>query len=553
MKKLLLITALSCVHFLNAQTLSVQGFTKLDVNQLATPAQGTVVPASDGGYFFARGLKVTKYQSDNTEAWSTSLTGTSRIGYTHAITGICDDGQGGAIITGKVCGTLGAGNDSITPFYTATGNGLYTADAFIARVNATGKVWWHRLGEYDQTSPGEDKGIQVAVNGGKVYWLAHATGRNLRFGSTNYAMNQYGNNVAILAQFMLDGTPDWIKLTKGGGAVPMFMTAHNENVCFSGYSLGSSTAIDFGNNIKLNYNQASFFAVKFTKSGAADWAVTYDDDNLLKNCYGFTSDDDGNLYACGIGSNFSNSYGIKKGQGYLVKMNGNTGAHEWTRTLSKVAGASNLLHGPLLGVQFANGKVYTCGNTNGNLYLQSTATDSVEMKLSSNLLAAEHFVAQYDKTGTLTASLKANGGAAGGTMEYLAQTNNTLIGIGVFSNNIAFGSHTMPATGGNVGAYFIGFYSLTSGGSSGLFNPTAPSPLTVYPNPTTGTLYIGETFNTQTEALVYSMDGKLVYRQVMQPLVSQSLDLNHLVDGIYYLQINNGHQTFNHKISKQSF
>lgn len=552
MKKILLnVFCVASTLTLGAQNIDVSGFTKLDVNILSTPKQGAVVPTSDGGYFWARGLKVTKFNASNAEEWSTTLEGTNRVGYIHTITALADDGNGGAIITGNVNGTLSFGNDSITPFYTATGSGLYSADAFIARVNSTGKTWWHRIGEYSQDALGTDRGIDVKVVGDKVYWLAHVTGRNFKFGNNMYPLNQYGNNVTVLAQFGLDGTNNWAVVTKGGGTIPKYLVAGNNQVAIGAYSLGSSTAIDFGNNKTLRYNQASHLLAKFNTSGEAQWAVTYDDDNNETNLYGLTVDDEGNYYACGMASNFTSSYQIKKGQGYLVKMSGTDGAHVWTRVLSKIAGASNVLHGPLLGAQFVNGKVYVCGNTNGNLYLQSGATDSVEVKLSSNLLAAEQFVAQYDKTGSLTSIVKATGGLAGGTMEYLAQANNKLIGVGVFSASLVFGSHNMPATGGNVGAYFIGFYQLGTG-STGLNKVSNQFVSSVYPNPANGLVNIETDLgNSIDEVLVTDITGKLYQVSVAINANLATLNLRELNSGLYFVTIKSKAGNSTQKIIKE--
>lgn len=536
---------------LGAQNIDVSGFTKLDVNILSTPKQGTVLPTADGGYFWARGLKVTKFNASNAEEWSTTLEGTNRVGYLHTINAMADDGSGGVIITGNVNGTLSFGNDSITPFYTASGLGLYTADAFIARVNSTGKAWWHRMGEYNQDAPGTDKGIGIKVVGDKVYWLAHVTGRNFKFGSNLYPLNQYSNNVTVLAQFGLDGTNNWIVATKGGGTIPKYLVADNNQIAVAAYSLGSSTAIDFGNSKTLSYNQASHLLAKFNTSGEAQWAVTYDDDNNETNFYGLAVDDEGNYYACGMASNFTSSYQIKKGQGYLVKMSATDGAHVWTRVLSKIAGASNVLHGPLLGVQFVNGKVYVCGNTNGNLYLQSDATDSVEVKLSSNLLAAEHFVAQYDKAGALTSIVKATGGAAGGTMEYLAQGAGKLIGVGVYSNSIVFGSHTMPSSGGNVGAYFIGFYQLGTG-STGLNKFSNQLVSSVYPNPANGLVNIETDLgNSIHEVLVTDITGKLCQVSVSINANQAKVNLAELNNGFYFVTLKTKAGNSTQKITKE--
>lgn len=546
MKKIILsLFACAAVFTSGAQNIEVNGFNQLDLAVLSTPAYGTVIPAKDGGYFWARGLKVTKYNASNTEEWSTSLTGTSRIGYTHTINYMEEDGNGGVIITGKVHGTLSSSNDSITPFFTPSGNTFYTADAFVARVNSTGKLWWHRIGEYNQDAPNSDQGISVKVVGEKVYWLAHITGRNFKFGNDLFPLTQYSNNVAVLCEISLNGTINWSMVSKGGSVVPKFLTADANQVSFSGYNSGSST-INFGSK-SLSFNDPSFFIAKFNTSGDASWATTYDDYNLTANQYGFTSDDDGNFYVCGMGSNSSSISEIKKGQGYLIKINGTDGSHQWTRTLSKVASSGNVLHGPLIGAQFVNGKIYVNGNTNGNLYLQSNATDSVAMTKSSSTIMAEQFVAQYDKTGTLTNSLKATGGTAGGTMDYLISAGNNMIGVGTFTANIAFGIHTMPATGGNVSVYFIGFYKFNGGTPSGL-NPVAESSdLKIYPNPASELLTIENTFSNNTHYTILDISGKKIQEEKLK---YSNIDLTNLNNGMYILTITEKDKTYTKKFIK---
>ncbi|MBP9186983.1 MAG: T9SS type A sorting domain-containing protein, partial [Bacteroidia bacterium] len=197
------------------------------------------------------------------------------------------------------------------------------------------------------------------------------------------------------------------------------------------------------------------------------------------------------------------------------------------------------------------GKVYVCGNTNGNLYLQSSATDSVEAKLSSNLLAAEQFVAQYDKAGALTSMVKATGGLAGGTMEYLAQSNNKLIGVGVYSASIAFGSHNMPATGGNVGAYFIGFYQIGTG-STGLNNVSNQFVSNIYPNPSNGLVNIETDLgNTINEVVVTDVTGKLYQVSVSLKANQAVVDLAELNTGLYFATIKSKAGNSTQKIIKQ--
>jgi uncharacterized membrane protein affecting hemolysin expression len=109
----------------------------------------------------------------------------------------------------------------------------------------------------------------------------------------------------------------------------------------------------------------------------------------------------------------------------------------------------------------------------------------------------------------------------------------------------------MPSTGGNVGAYHIGFYSLTTGsGSSGLFNQTAQQSLTVYPNPTTDKISINQLFTKPVVATIYSMEGKLILQETLAENANNELDLSSLKAGVYYIQVVENNKAFTQKLVK---
>jgi hypothetical protein len=499
------------------------------MNILATPSKGSVVPTSDGGYFMGKGLALTKYDSSNTILWTISLsatTATPPYAYIHKINSICDDGQGGAIITGEFNGTLFYGNDSLAPNYVAGSPGLYSSDAFVARVNASGKVWWHRLGEFDNYSTGTDKGVSVKFVNNKVYWLAHGTGRNLKFNNVVYPRQEYSNNLSLLSQISLDGTIDWVNVTKGF-CQPAELVVQGKNIYYAGFNVGVSTAIDFGNNVTISYNQGSLFAVKYNELGLAQWAVVYDDDNSITNFNGLAADDEANIYLTGLSSKWTGSYGIRPSSGYLVKINGADGKQIWAR-------ASNAgIKGPV----FSGGKIYVAGNTSGSIFLQSSPSDSIEFKRTPATTGSEQWLATYDKNGTLTGNLKASvaGGLVGSTMEYLVGIENRVIMLGIYSSGNVFGNVTLPMTGGNVGTYHIGFFNIpTQSKPSGLVIEQQEIKLSIYPNPATN-FFMVETENGSSiqSITLYDLAGKLVW---VEPKINQntaSIATTNLNKGIY--------------------
>jgi hypothetical protein len=516
-----------------AQAPIVDKFTNVDMKILATPPKGTVIPTADGGYFMSSGLSLTKYDTENKVVWTQSLTASiapAPFAFIHKINSICDDGNGGAIITGEFNGTLFYGNDSLTPFYTATGNGLYSADAFVARVNQTGKVWWYRAGEADNFSLGTDRGVSVKVINNKVYWLAHGKGLNLRFNSVTYPRTQYSNNLSLLCQFSMDGTVDWVNVTKGYSQAAE-LAVHGNDILYIGFNLGVSTPIDFGNNVTISYTQGSLFAVKFNNTGAAQWAVVYDNDNSINSYSGAAIDDNGDLYVCGLSSKWTFSYGIRASSGYLVKISGTDGKQIWTRV-------SNFgIKGPV----FSNGKIYMAGNTNGSVFLQTNQNDSIEFKRNPATLGSEQWIASFDKNGNLSGSLKASvsGSQVGSTVEYLQGTNNRVMMVGIYSYGNVFGNVTLPMTGMNVGVYHIGFFNIPTGSSpSGLKNTTTQNLKPIYPNPAKDYVIIETADNTPIVSIsLIDISGKKVVASQTIKHDNAILNTSNLNKGIYFVEV----------------
>lgn len=538
MKRILLnLFCVASTLTLGAQNIDVSGFTKLNVILLESPAKSTVIPTMDGGYYHAKGAAIIKYDSTNTMLWSNSF------GSNVKINAVCEDGQGGAIVTGEVSGSLLLGTDSLTPFYTST-TGLYSADAFVARINQTGKIWWHRLGEFDNFSIGVDRGVSVKVADNKVYWLAHGRGLNLKFNGINYSRDEYSNNLALLSQIDIDGTINWTNVTKDGGVEPAEIAITANGVAYSGFNLGLSTAIDFGNSKTLRYTQGSLFVVMYNKLGAAQWVIVYDDDNNISSHSGIASDDEGNLYLAGRGSNFTSSFGIRKGMGYLIKMNGNDGTNTWTRFST----------GGMSGPVFSNGKIYVTNNTSGTTYLQNGATDSIAFVKTPTTIGSEQFLVSYDKQGAISASIKGVGGLVGGTVDHLTATNSRVIMVGIYSANNALGSVTLPSTGGNVGSYFIGFYNIVTGtsGSTGLNKFSNQFMSSVYPNPANGLVNIETDLgNSIHEVLVTDITGKLYQVSVAVNANLATLNLTELNNGLYFVTIKSKAGNSTQKIIKQ--
>lgn len=534
MKKLILslitisITALSVL----AQGPAISSFTQIDINTLSIPNSGIVTTCADGGYFMSKKNVLTRYDSSNTVLWSQSFSANT------SINSIADDGANGAIVTGGVGGTLGLGNDSLATLYVTAGG--YYSDAFVARINSSGKIWWNRFGEINDSLTGYDEGIDVKVLNNKVYWLVQSNGCNVYFNGVYYPLETYGQFKVMLVQFGIDGVVDWVNMSKGGEQDPISMAVNGSDVFYASNSFGITDSIDFGNNVKT-ITKGSLFVVKFNSAGMAQWVSNYDNYNNSGSFGGFSADDEGNVYVSGLASNFTTTFGIRKAAGYLIKMSGTNGANLWTRVLSV---------GALKGAIFSGGKIYVGGSiSSGTIYLSTNATDSVPITKSVSTLGYECFVATFDKSGSYQGITKSSGGTDFSILQYLQSTSKSVTVMGLYSANMVFGDVTLPAIGGNVSPYFIGFFNIPIGASNGISNVSNNVIQAIYPNPVQNKLMIDVAAGDEVLKVdVTNTQGQLLH-QVFD--ANKPIDLSNLNTGVYFVTVTTKNGTSTQKLIKQ--
>jgi hypothetical protein len=105
------------------------------------------------------------------------------------------------------------------------------------------------------------------------------------------------------------------------------------------------------------------------------------------------------------------------------------------------------------------------------------------------------------------------------------------------------GIYTVTVTDSNGCAGISAFYTVTVGGLGAGTSPAIELPVTVYPNPAAGTLYIDAPYPVR--VALYSMDGRLVARQDD----ARVMNIDYLKAGLYMVQITD-HRQITIKVEK---
>lgn len=150
-----------------------------------------------------------------------------------------------------------------------------------------------------------------------------------------------------------------------------------------------------------------------------------------------------------------------------------------------------------------------------------------------------------------TTKLLLEGSPSGGTYIGAAVTGNTFT-----ANQAGQGAHVIlyTITGAN-GCSNTAKDTLTVSACVGIEELSNGMNLNVYPNPSTGIFTLDLTTNSDLKGTIYltSIDGKVVFNDVVEGngLISKSINISHLSNGIYYLKLETKDAMKTYKVLKQ--
>ncbi|MCX6271936.1 MAG: T9SS type A sorting domain-containing protein, partial [Bacteroidetes bacterium] len=187
-------------------------------------------------------------------------------------------------------------------------------------------------------------------------------------------------------------------------------------------------------------------------------------------------------------------------------------------------------------------------STDVDYFKFSNTNSQKKIKITLTNLPADYDIRLYKSNGTTQVGISQNGGTTSETITY---------------NNGAVGTYIIKVYGYS-GAYnATSCYTLMAQISASNFKTEDPgtietetetaNPLTLYPNPTTGTLNVefNSAVSGNTTIRVFDLTGRTVYSEIVESkegLMTRELNLQQLQKGLYFVEISNSGQKLTEKL-----
>ncbi|MBL0340054.1 MAG: SBBP repeat-containing protein [Bacteroidetes bacterium] len=476
---------------------------------------------------------IVKYDASGNVLWAKGEGGSS---YDWGIS-IAVDGSGNSFITGSF------GSPSITfGATTLTKTGSYL-DLFIVKYDPNGNVLWAKKQDGGGTTT--DYPTSIAANdSGNVIITGSFSQGSITFGTTTLTNGSNFAPCTFIVKYDGNGNVLWAKSPTGNSSGSGVTTDASGNVYVTGSFI--TPTISFGtitlSNADIINISNDIFIVKYNANGTALWA--------RKQTAGGTSNDyansvavdtSGNVIITGnflspsitFGSNVLTNAGSSTGDIFIVKY-GPTGTVLWAR--QQDAGGSLGDDAGSVAAD-ANGNVLVSGS-----FDSPTLSFGIITLTNAGSSGSDIFIVKYDPNGNLLwAKQQDSGGTGGDGVSSVAADNNGNVYVagGFNSPSITFGATTLTNAGGN--DMFIAKLATTTGIENNILN----NEVSVYPNPTTGLLFLSSSYN----VTLTDLTGKII----TQEQNTNAIDISNQPSGMYFLLLadNKGQIVKRSKVMKE--
>ena len=468
----------------------------------ATPDGGLIVSVSsystDGnihGNYGDRDAVVIKFRKNGTIQWSKNYGGSG----TESCVDVENTSDGGYIFAAYT-----NSND-----HDVSGNhGGY--DLWIVKLSASGQIQWQQClgGSGDEISQYQKKLVQQTPDGGYItYGQANSSDGDIThsFGGTDMWVVKLDANGNILWQKNYGGSgtdlPYSLQLTADGGSI-----------------LAGSTSSTDG-DITFNHGFVDAWVLKLDASGNIDWQKTYGGSDLESAQGILQLSDGGYIFLAVAYKNDGDVHGVHN-EGFAdfwaVRLNA-VGDTLWTHCY----GGS------------ATDQPYCIQPAAGNGFLLSGTSNSNDFDVSGNHGGNDFWVLKISNSGQLIWE-ESHGGSAddgGKTVEATPDGGCMVMGNETSTDGDVKGNH------GGTDAWMIRVKN-TSGRME-----ASQSMLTVYPNPSSGRLFIqGSGLGISSSAFISMMNvsGQIVFEKsasIENGMLQDEMNVNGLPAGIYFLQL----------------
>lgn len=459
-----------------------------------------------------------KYDPGGNVLWAKSAGGTGR----EWINSVCADADGNIFITGWFEG----------PSFIIDADTLVTsgwADVFIAKYDPNGNVLWSR----SATGAGYEESFGICTDAdGNTYITGNFVSSTIAFGS-HILVNSAPPMTCDLfvVKFDTAGNVLWARRGDGpGDNLSQSISADSwGNVFIAGGYYGTMA---FGSSLLLyNNNQSVYspnaFIAKYDTNGNILWAKSAGQPDYADQSYSVSTDGSGSAYITGFFYTPSISFDSVSlsNAGYadiFIAKYDSIGNVVWAK---RAGGPSDetgyAVAADSAGTVFITGQFSEPACTFGALVVTTPVNGYIPL-----------FLVKYDGNGNAIcgSALESAGNQKNGI---IAGDTGTVFLCGAFgAPQLTLGSTVLTLTGSS--SAFAAKYSCEDEVSS-LSEWNSEEAVTVFPNPTSGKIFLHSTHSAGT-VLVTNALGEIVYSSVIEN-PSLAIDLSNQAEGIYFYEI----------------
>lgn len=461
---------------------------------------------------------IAKYDASANLVWAKSAGG---LGYDQS-TSIAVDTSGNVFVTGFF-------NSSTITFDTITLSTNAGYDMFIAKYNSNGSIIWAK----NIGGASADYSNSISVDSiGNSFITGYFKSASIQFGSTTLLNSTFAGSNYFVAKYNSFGNPVWAKAAVSGNVTGnSIKLGNNGNIFATGFFSG--TAI-FDTITKNSIGSKDIFTSKYDSLGNVVWVKSIGGTNE-EISYGISTDGYNNSYITGffkslnvtVGTTTFTNSGAPDGDVLTVKYN-NTGNVVWAKKGGNYSNALGLaIATDVIGNSYVTGNYRSGPLTFGSIVLNGP----VSMTSVGDL-----FVVKYDPSGTplWARNLLSSTGARGSGIA-LDNTGNCYL-TGFFEDvTLAFDNTTLTNVGSQ-GSMEIFVGKLGPSSSVGIPQVNILDEFTLFPNPSTGIIFINLNNDSFSEITITNILGELIYKTITKTQQIE-LDLTNQPNGVYLIKM----------------
>jgi hypothetical protein len=493
---------------------------------------------TNSGYPFNLGYSdifIVKYDPEGTILWAKSAGGAS---YEDVGTSISNDSFGNVYVTGFFeSPTITFGSIILSN----TNSLGFSSDVFFVKYDPNGNVLWAKsLGG----TSNDINSFVSAVSDNNVYLSGSFASPSITIGTTT--LTNAGGYDIFLIKYSSDG--NILYATKGGGTGNDYVQNISEDTLGNFYVTGNfySPIITFGTdtltNIDVSGNINKIFLAKYDNSGNVLWAKSaggdfYDVGNSI------STDLNGNLYLTGSFSGATLIFGTDTltnlsnvgGSDVFIVKYATDGSILWTRS---IGGNSNDV----------GSNVTT--DEQGNLFLTGyfqSSTINFESYSLTNSGFSDIFISKYSPNGDIVWATSAICSYFDYVRYAVTDVSGNLFITGYFDgSSITFGTNTLYNEG-EWDFFLVKYGEILTGLNESLTN----NQLIISPNPTNSTITLTMPTLKNSKVSITTLTGTEVGNYNTQNTSTQTIDISHLANGVYFVSLKSEEGGVTKKIIKQ--